>query len=50
MCNCKRWNIKNNIKNEKYIQSKLDEMLDILLFYENSPEGVKFENRVKNKF
>ncbi len=34
--------IKNKIKDEKYIQRKLDEFLDILLFYENEDSLLTF--------
>lgn len=34
--------IKNKIKDEKYIQRKLDEFLDILLFYENKDSLLAF--------
>ena len=34
--------IRDNIKDEMYIQRKLDEMLDILLFYENDDSLLLF--------
>lgn len=42
--------IKDNIKDEMYIQRKLDEMLDILLFYENDDSLLLFRRFCKYYF
>lgn len=42
--------IRNNIKDEMYIQRKLDEMLDILLFYENDDSLLLFRKLCKYYF
>ncbi len=42
--------IKDNIKDESYIQRKLDEMLDILLFYENDDSLLLFRRICKYYF
>lgn len=34
--------LRDNVKDERYIQRKLDEMLDILLFYENEDSLITF--------
>lgn len=42
--------IRDNIKDERYIQRKLDEMLDILLFYENDDSLLLFRRLCKYYF
>ena len=42
--------IKDNVKDESYIQRKLDEMLDILLFYENDDSLLLFRRLCKYYF
>ena len=42
--------IKDNVKAESYIQRKLDEMLDILLFYENDDSLLLFRRLCKYYF
>lgn len=42
--------IRNNIKNERYIERKLDEMLDILSFYENDDTLLTFRKLCKYYF
>ena len=42
--------IKDNVKDESYIQRKLDEMLDILLFYENDDSLLLFRKLCKYYF
>ena len=42
--------IRDNIKDERYIQRKLDEMLDILLFYENDDSLLLFRSLCKYYF
>lgn len=42
--------IKDNVKDESYIQRKLDEMLDILLFYENDDSLLLFRSLCKYYF
>lgn len=42
--------IRDNVKDERYIQRKLDEMLDILLFYENDDSLLLFGRLCKYYF
>ena len=42
--------IKDNISDEMYIQRKLDEMLDVLLFYENNDSLLLFRRLCKYYF
>lgn len=42
--------IRDNIKDERHIQRKLDEMLDILLFYENDDSLLLFRRLCKYYF
>ena len=42
--------IRDNITDEMYIQRKLDEMLDILLFYENDDSLLLFRRLCKYYF
>ncbi len=42
--------IKNKIKDEKYIQRRLDELLDILLFYENEDSLLAFRRLCRYYF
>ena len=42
--------IKDKVKDERYIQRKLDEMLDILLFYENDDSLLSFRRLCKYYF
>ena len=42
--------IRDNVKDERYIQRKLDEMLDILLFYENDDSLLLFRRFCKYYF
>lgn len=42
--------IKDNVKDERCIQRKLDEMLDILLFYENDDSLLLFRRLCKYYF
>ena len=42
--------IRDNISDEMYIQRKLDEMLDILLFYENDDSLLLFKKLCKYYF
>lgn len=42
--------IKDKVKDERYIQRKLDEMLDILLFYENDDSLLLFRRLCKYYF
>lgn len=42
--------IRNNIKDEMYIQRKLDELLDVLLFYENEDTLLLFRKLSKYYF
>lgn len=42
--------IRDNVKDERYIQRKLDEMLDILLFYENDTSLLLFRKLCKYYF
>ena len=42
--------IRDNITDEMYIQRKLDEMLDILLFYENDDSLLLFRRLCKHYF
>lgn len=42
--------IRDNISDEMYIQRKLDEMLDILLFYENDDSLLLFRRLCKYYF
>lgn len=42
--------IKDNVKDERYIQRKLDELLDILLFYENDDSLLLFRRLCKYYF
>ena len=42
--------IKDKVKDERYIQRKLDEMLDILLFYENDDSLLLFRSLCKYYF
>lgn len=42
--------IRDNIKDERHIQRKLDEMLDILLFYENNDSFLLFRRLCKYYF
>ena len=39
--------IENNIKDDIYIQRKLDELLDVLLFYENDDTLLVFKKLCK---
>ena len=42
--------IENNIKDDIYIQRKLDELLDVLLFYENDDTLLVFKKLCKYYF
>lgn len=42
--------IRDNVKDERYIERKLDEMLDILLFYENDDILLLFRRFCKYYF
>ena len=42
--------IRDNVKDERYIERKLDEMLDILLFYENDDSLLLFRRFCKYYF
>ncbi len=42
--------IRDNVKDERYIQRKLDKMLDILLFYENDDSLLLFRKLCKYYF
>ncbi len=42
--------ISDNVRDEMYIQRKLDEMLDILLFYENDDSLLLFRRLCKYYF
>ncbi len=42
--------IRDNVRDEMYIQRKLDEMLDILLFYENDDSLLLFRRLCKYYF
>ncbi len=42
--------IRNNVRDEMYIQRNLDEMLDILLFYENDDSLLLFRRLCKYYF
>lgn len=42
--------IRDKVKDERYIQRKLDEMLDILLFYENDDSLLLFRRFCKYYF
>lgn len=42
--------IRDNMKDERHIQRKLDEMLDILLFYENDDSLLLFKKLCKYYF
>lgn len=42
--------IRDNVKDERHIQRKLDEMIDILLFYENDDSLLLFRKLCKYYF